>query len=215
LDDDNVVERDAIGHLVEGIQGESIGVSSPLIFHASAPDKVWYAGAWMSPASGIAVFPYRGGQPPRTTVPYETAFFHDAFLVRRTTFESVKGFDYHAFPIYLSEADFSEKMRKIGWSAVVVPSARVYHDVPVMRGTRGLLRNVHITEPSRAYYVARNRIIFMRRYRNPVEQLIFFSFFLPGLAFLHLSAILASEYPNRVYLARYYLGGIIAGLRTR
>lgn len=215
LDDDNVVDKSALTRLVEGMEDTGCAVAAPMIFYKSEPNKVWYAGSWMSPVSGIAAFPFRGGAPPKIVKPYETSFFHDAFMVRRDAFDTVGEFDPKGFPIYLSEADFGERLRRAGMRVFVVPAAKVWHDVPVLKGTRNLLRNVHITEPDRAYYVARNRTIFMKRYRGVRERFLYLSFVVMALAILHLSAILASKHTRKVAMIRYYLGGLIAGLRLR
>ena len=215
VDDDNVVASDAIAQLVSCATSESAGVIAPLIYYASEPEKIWYAGSWMSPISAVSVFPYRGRSDVRLEKPYATSLFHDAFMVSRSVFETIGMFDQKRFPIYLSEADYAERMRKRNLSVMVNPKAHVWHDVPVLRGTQNLLRHVHITEPSRAYYVARNRIVFMRMYRGVMQNLIFLAFFVPAFGALHLASILSSKHAAKVYFARYYLGGIIAGLRMR
>lgn len=215
VDDDNVIARDAIAQLVSCATSERAGVVAPLIYYASDPDRIWYAGSWMSPISAVSVFAYRGRTDVRLENPYETSLFHDAFMVKRSVFETIGMFDQKRFPIYLSEADYAERMRKRNLVVMVNPKAHVWHDVPVLRGTQNLLRHVHITEPSRAYYVARNRIVFMRMYRGVMQNLIFLAFFVPALSALHLASILSSKNAAKVYFARYYLGGIIAGLRIR
>jgi GT2 family glycosyltransferase len=136
-------------------------------------------------------------------------------MARRSLFDAIGNFDEKNFPIYLSEADFSERMKSRGFHALVVPSAVVWHDVPALAGIRSLLRHIHITEPSRAYYVARNRIIFVKKYRKLWQKLLFMLFFLPMIAALHSVTILASRHAHRVYLIRNYLGGVIDGLASR
>ncbi len=212
VDDDNVLDRKAIGELVGAAQGSVAGVVSPIIFYLEHPTILWYAGSWMSPLSGVAVFPYRGGSKPPQSEPYPTGLFHDVFMVRKNVFDVVGPFDVRNFPIYLSEADLSERMKMKGFSTLVVPAAIVWHDVPLLGGFRTLLRHMHITEPARAYYVARNRIIFVKRYRTLWQRLVFTLFFVPVIATIHLVSILASTHANRIYLVRNYLGGVIAGL---
>jgi hypothetical protein len=169
----------------------------------------------MSPMSGIAVFPYRGQRGVPLFRPAQTGLFHDVFMVRRSVFDAIGTFDQVGFPIYLSEADFAERMSLRGFKAFLIPTSRVWHDVPVLRGARNILRHTHITEPRRAYYVARNRMLFVKRYRGLWQRLIFLSFFVPASALFHLVAILSTKGEDRIYLARFYLGGIIAGLRLR
>lgn len=214
VDDDNVIEKTAISELVAGVASTGAGVVAPLIYYLSDPARIWYAGSWTSPVSGMAVFPHRGATGVSFPHPFRTVGFHDAFMVRRSVFDRVGLFDSVDFPIYLSEADFAERMKRQGITCSVAPGAKVWHDVPIFGGIRNLLRHMHITEPSRAYYVARNRIIYMRRYRNPSERFLFLTFFLPVIGLLHLVTILGSSNVGKIYFVRHYIGGIIDGLRA-
>jgi GT2 family glycosyltransferase len=78
--------------------------------------------------------------------------------------------------MYLSEADLSEKQRSRGYRVVVNPEARVTHDMETA-GTTGVLRNIRMTEPVRAYLVGRNRILYMRMHRNRVQFVVFLASF--------------------------------------
>jgi len=141
--------------------------------------------------------------------------FHSCFMVRRSAFEEAGGFDAENFPMYLGEADLSERLSKQRCQVIVDSGARIAHHIPD-RGFSSVLRNVHITEPSRAYFVGRNRIIFMRKHRNLASYFIFVIVFLPVIALIHLTLILTSRAGHKwTTLAGAYLRGILDGLGNR
>lgn len=214
LDDDNVIDSRAISEMTSCLETSDVAVAAPVIYYLGQPDTIWYAGSWMSPLTGVAVFPRRGSKRPPSEAPFSTVLFHDAFMVRRTVFDRIGSFDVKNFPIYLSEADLAERMKLAGMRVSVVPTAKVWHDIEELRGFRTLLRHMHVTVDFRAFYVARNRIIFMKKYRSVWQRLLFFSVTLPMLSLLHILVILqSSSSKSRAYLIRHYLGGLVAGLR--
>jgi GT2 family glycosyltransferase len=138
--------------------------------------------------------------------------FHNAFMMKRRAVDRVGFFDEESFPIFLSEADYSERIRRLGYSVLVVPSAKVWHDVPPPRSGISL-RAMHITDPVRAYFVARNRIILMWRYRKVSEFLAFFLLFEPVIVTVQLLSIILSQIPEKAAIATGYIKGILDGVR--
>jgi GT2 family glycosyltransferase len=72
------------------------------------------------------------------------------FLVRRTLFESLKGFDTRFF-VYLEDLDFSFRASQAGWSSFYLAEAQAYH-----RGG-GTSEQVKAT---RLFYALRSRILY-------------------------------------------------------
>jgi GT2 family glycosyltransferase len=212
VDDDNVLDKLAIRSLVRTlINLRDVGVVAPLTYYLDEPSRLWWAGARVGRISSIVAFPHKGQSGVHPRRPYLTDQFHNAFMVRREVFNILGGFDVRFFPIYLSEADFAERMQGTRQRAVVVPDSKVYHDVPVEL-RRASIREMHITEPLRAYYVARNRTIYMRLHRKAGEFLIFVFLFAPVVFLTHLLSILRSPNVDRSSLIRSYLKGVIDGL---
>ena len=215
VDDDNSVGPGVVARLAGLLEVyRDIGVAAPVILTDSG--RIWYAGGWVSPLSGLTVFNYRGHLPdslPEGQI--STHLFHSCFMVRRSAFEEAGGFDAENFPMYLGEADLSERLSKQRYQVIVDSGARIAHHIPD-RGFSSVLRNVHITEPSRAYFVGRNRIIFMRKHRNLASYFIFVIVFLPVIALIHLTLILTSRAGHKwTTLAGAYLRGILDGLGNR
>ena len=168
----------------------------------------------MGKVSGLFVAMFRGDA--ATSIPafpYRTELFHDAFMVRRDLLAQVGYFDELNFPMYLSEADLGARMAERGTSAVVVPDAKVWHNIPPLKGASSLLRGVHITEPVRAYFVGRNRLLYMRRHRGALAFLVNAAVFEPFFITIHLFAMVSgnSSFPW-THLFGPYLRGVLDGL---
>jgi len=217
IDDDNIVDRACIRELVKALNAEGLAmVASPVVYYKSQPSRVWFAGGWFAPVSGIYVAAYRGGPTRLPRAPYYTGTFHDAFMVRREVFERVGYFDEVRFPMYLSEADLAARLKERGYKALIVPASKVWHNITPLQGTSGLLRGMHITEPVRAYFVGRNRLLYMRRHSNPLAFLLHVVIFEPVIVSMHLYAMLSGHKEVRwTTLFGPYLRGVFDGLAGR
>ena len=107
------------------------------------------------------------------------------------------------------------KIRKLGYNALVVPTAKVYHGIEPVRGLQSLLRGVQIVEPARAYFVGRNRIVFMRRHRTKMFFLVHVAVFLPFLTVIHTLGVASSKTFKPTQLIGPYLRGVLDGLSMR
>jgi GT2 family glycosyltransferase len=210
LDDDNVVDRFAIALLVEAMRRENhLGVTAPVTYYLGDVRRIWWAGARMDRISSITSFPYKDATGLKISDPYPSQMFHNAFMINRSAIKRVGFFDEKAYPIFLSEADYSERLRRFGLRVYVVPAARVWHDVPIPTGYAFLSRRaMHITDPVRAYFVARNRILFMWRYRKVSEFLLFFVLFEPFIIVIQLLSVLLSNSDKKARMAIRYLRGV-------
>jgi GT2 family glycosyltransferase len=218
IDDDNIVDVHAIEELSANLDADPLCmVASPVICYTSQPKRIWFAGGWLAPVSALFVAAFRGRDVASLPkMPYQTELFHDAFMVKREAFEQVGYFDEKSFPMYLSEADFAARLKEKGFSAAVVPAARIWHSIAPLEGRSSLLRGIHITEPVRAYFVGRNRLLYMRRHANLAAFLLHVAVFEPVLISIHLFAMLSG--PSRGAKTRLfgpYLRGVFDGLVGR
>lgn len=62
--------------------------------------------------------------------PHDSEDFPNAFIIRREVFSRIGLFNSTLFPIHYDEADFCQRVIKAGYKIMVVPSARVWHDIP-------------------------------------------------------------------------------------
>lgn len=165
IDDDCTVTPGSIRTLTKSL-GEDfqLGMVGPVIGHLSDPSRIWCAGVSRGKWTGRTSL--RGARlrvEEALSLPRESEEFPSVFAVRRECFASVEGFDSRSFPMHMGEADFGERVSSRGYRIELVPEAVVLHDVQV---EESLARRLHITSPSRAFLVAKDRGVFIRRQRD-------------------------------------------------
>lgn len=80
------------------------------------------------------------------------------FLVRRTAFEALGGFDERFF-VYFEETDFARRMRSRGWTCRYLAGASVYHRGGGASEQAGA---------ERLFYAAASRILYARKHFGPL-----------------------------------------------
>ena len=202
LDDDNVIDKDSIGFLARQLgRAESVAVSCPIIYYLSRPEEVWTSSILRN-----TVFPgfYKlHKEVPIAGTTAKTFAFHNSFMVKRTVFDELCGFDSATFPIRFGEVDFAHRLQARGYVALVVPEAKVWHDLG--------WQMAHV-DSTRAYYTERNRIIVVKKYFSR-RDFVFYCFsilpFITGYLLVH-HFIAAND--GRLRAASGLLRGVAAGL---
>jgi hypothetical protein len=72
------------------------------------------------------------------------------FLVRRSVFEALQGFDEQFF-VYYEEVDFSRRAREAGWRSIYLANAQAFH------AGGGTSNQVKAT---RLFYISRSRLLY-------------------------------------------------------
>lgn len=173
IDDDNVVDRNTIRELVEFMEKHpEVGVAGPIMYFLSDPKRIWCAGVkrnyWITITRLIGFNTRDDGL---LREPYESEDFPNAFMVRREVFEKVGLFNSKLFPIHYDEGDFCQRVRRAGYKVMVVPTAKVWHDMPLPE--HGRASTLHLKSSLRAYYASRNRFIFHWKWsRNMLQRIV-------------------------------------------
>jgi len=212
VDDDNVIHPHTIAELVRAVSSNAdVGIAGPIMYYLGDPEHVWCSGTSRNYLTSTTRFSTT--RPDGSTDCYQTEDIPNAFMVRRSVFETAGYFDQEQFAQHMEEADFCRRAAKKGFQIVMVPRAIVWHDVPVRSWPYRGTRNLHISSSERAYYVARNRILFMRKYAGTWKFIIFTVAFLPPIALSHLTMILKEKglADRRGGFAESYLRGLIDG----
>ncbi|MEM3663748.1 MAG: glycosyltransferase family 2 protein [Candidatus Jordarchaeales archaeon] len=221
VDDDNIIDRDCISELFRVLErdaGFRIGVVAPIMYYYGRPDRVWCAGVVRSMTTSLTRFVGRDiaikGKLDSLIV---SSDFPNCFMVRREVIEKVGFFDEKNFPVHYEEADFGERVRGAGFRLVCNPRAKVWHDLPLPEEVNDKARLLHVHSELRAYYAARNRMIFHRKYSKKWQLLFFISLFNWFFTLYYLMIILWSKRPvmERLKTAKAYLKGILDGLTTK
>src|SRR2546425_8026166 len=212
VDDDNVVDPDAIAELVKAINDNThAGIAGPIMYYLRDPGNVWCSGVSRNFLTSITRFSTE--KPDGSASCYLTDDIPNAFMIRKRVFDDVGDFDQVGFVQHLAEADFSTRAARKGFEAIMVPKATVWHDVPVRKWPYRGARNLHMSTSERAYHVARSRVLFMRKYAGPWGFVLFTVAFLPPIALSHIVMILRETKigDQRVAFAGSYARGLIDG----
>jgi len=97
-----------------------------------------------------------------------TAYVHGAAMMIPRSVVEKTGMMAEDYFLYYEELDWCEQIRNAGFKIYVEPNAKIYHKESISVGKMSTLKT---------YYLNRNRILFMRRHRSPIN-VFFFSLFL-------------------------------------
>jgi len=206
LDHDTTVGRNTLNELMSVMQSNhNIGIAGPAVYYYNDPKRVWGLGTSINMVTGRVSFNEAGkidnGQFVKVI---DVQVLPTAFLVESEVIDKVGLFDDIFFAVY-EDTDFCFRVKEAGYKVICVTTAKVWHKVSLNEREQqlGVLR--------RAYYVARNRIIFMRKHAKPLN---FFSFLIvsaPIFAFYY--TLQSSKYFDNSATREYYKG-LLDGLKV-
>ena len=204
LDSDTVVDSEMISNLVHSASNPKIGIVAPKMYSYFEPKRIWFAGAEFdmvsSRAKNVGVNEIDDGDYEQATT---ISHAPTCFLVRTELAELVKGHDRRFFQSY-ADADFAFRLSDLGYIHRYSPKALLYHKVPPRDRARSL-RSLGLESPMRAYYYARNKILFMRRHATRKQFVVFMTVFMPIIALGYIEKI--TRYGGgSTYLSPYLTG---------
>lgn len=158
LNNDTEVEPDFLEPLVEKMEANpNIGVVSPKIRFFHSPEIIQYAG--YNPINPITQRGGAKGFGEKDTGQYEedaeVAYGHGAAMMIPMHVIQKAGLMADVFFLYYEELDWAHRIRNAGYKVYYVHNSLVYHKESISTGGR--------VSPLRAYYMTRNRILYLRR----------------------------------------------------
>ncbi|MBA7494791.1 hypothetical protein ES702_05368 [subsurface metagenome] len=213
VDSDNVVARNTISELVKAIHSNPLlGVVCPLTYYLEDPLRIWWAGTIRSKITSLT---RSIGQDQLDLNQFKTLIesesFRNAFMVRTKLIQNLGLFDEKYFPIHYDEADLSERIKREGVKIVVVPTAKIWHNIP--RKTK--YRSLHIPSKLRAYYGIRSRVLFHKKWSsNLLELIVALSSISLITVYYAVMALFYAPQPQKYDIFKSTLQGFIDGLRT-
>lgn len=130
------------------------------------------------------------------------------WMVKKSVFEKIGNYDEDYFIPY-EDSDFSLRARKAGYKLYCVSSAKAWHQGIKKTFVHPWVEWLGITSPERAYRVARNKIIFMKKNAPFLNSIFFLVVMTPIYIFLHSVLIVSS---GRIDILRKYFSGLKSGL---
>jgi len=190
LDSDTTVDKNLLLELVSVAESDpKIGIVCPKMYYADQKNIIWYAGARVnlltSQTKNIGCNQKDVGQ---FNSVRETDFAPTAYLVTKEVFNKLKGHDETFFMTY-GDTDYGFRARKSGFQVVFCPKAKLWHHLGKEENIK-TIRALGFNMPMRAYYFARNRVIFMKKHAPKKNFLIFILFFFPLLTLYYIYKIL-------------------------
>lgn len=214
VDNDNIVCPNMIELLVKEMeQDDRIGLVGPLSINKYSDNTIWLASGDYHFFSSRPKTLYAGKKPEDVVLEkrYPTCYSPNIMMVSRKTIDRVGGFDKSYFAMY-EEADFGYRIKNAGFEEYIVTDARTNHMNYVGEDEQVKLRFLGIGFPKRAYYYAKNRTVFMRKYAKWYHKITYYLIFIHVFT-LYYSAI-ALRYGRRD-IAKAWFRGTIVGLGTK
>lgn len=181
LDSDTIVHKNLLKELIKVAKSDHlIGIVCPKMYYYKPKNVIWYAGSFVnlltSRTQNIGCNQQDNGQFDQIK---ETQFAPTAYLVTKKAAKKLKGHDESLFMTY-GDTDYGFRARKMGFKVIFAPKAHLWHRIKKKENIK-TIRALGFNLPMRAYYFARNRVIFMKRHAPKLNFLIFMLFFFPFL----------------------------------
>ena len=179
LDSDTLVDTNLVTELVRVAESDPrVGVVCPKMYYIEPKDVIWYAGAEVnlltSRTKNIGCNEVDRGQYDQLR---PTQFAPTAYLVTRKTADKLSGHDESLFMTY-GDTDYGFRAKAAGFKVVFCPRACLWHRIKMEENITSI-RALGYNRPMRAYYFARNRVLFMKRHAPPLNFFVFLLVFLP------------------------------------
>lgn len=183
LDSDTVVDKNILTELVKLAESDSkIGVVCPKMYYMDRKNTIWYAGSvvnlFTSQTRNIGANEEDNGQCDQIR---ETQFAPTAYLATRKAVDKLKGHEEDFFMTY-GDTDYGFRAQKAGLKVVFCPKAKLWHRLKTHENS-STIRALGYNLPMRAYYFARNRVVFMKRHAPLINFSIFMILFFPLITF--------------------------------
>ncbi len=133
LNNDTVVEPDAVTRLVDAVAGTQVGAVAPKILFFAAPDRIWYGGGRFSALRGLGVHERQGERDmPGTDAEVRDITFVTGCccLLSAGALRRVGGFSDDFFA-YVEDVELSVRLARAGYRLLYQPAARIRHRVPM------------------------------------------------------------------------------------
>lgn len=181
------------------------GAVSPKIKFAYAPDTIQYAG--FTPMSSVSLRNRRIGNHEKDTGRYnvagETAFVHGACMLTSRSVLEKAGAMTTVYFLFYEELDWSNQLRRAGYTIWYEPAASVYHKES---------KSVKKKSPVKYYYLTRARILYARRNGTGLKKLLS-CLYLSSVVFL--KNLVSAAVHNQPGLIKAYTCGTWRGLTDK
>jgi hypothetical protein len=205
LNNDTVVDKRFLSEMMKAAESdEKIGIVCPKVYFYSKPKLLQYAGLKFDFNKGESVLIGYDKLDKGQFDKIQEADFcgGTCMLVKKEVFEKAGFFDKMYF-LYFEDNDFGFRARKSGYKIIFCPKAKIWHKISASTGGQ--------TNPTKEYYLARNNLIFMKKYSKKSLLINFIPHYLINAALCSLSFI----WNGRLDLFNARIKGVYDGLKWK
>lgn len=209
-DDDAYADRDMVKYLVEAFEKtKDAGMIQPLVYDKQKKNMLQGAGHDIDLITGrIKAWGVKEKDSGQYEGLREVPMCGCVWMVKREVFDRIDNYDSDYFIPY-EDSDFSIRARKANFKLYCYSEAKTWHRGIKTTFVHPWIEWLGITTKERAYRVARNKMIFMRKHSPCPKNLIFFFILLPIYLFTHSLIILSAR---RLDIAIGYWMGFLSGI---
>jgi GT2 family glycosyltransferase len=191
LDSDTVVDNRCLSEMVALAESDqSVDFICPKIYYFDKRQTIWCAGAAInlltSQAKNRGTNEEDRGQFDQVV---KTGYSPTAYLVTAKLAKKLNG---HRQDLFMSfgESDYGYRAQKEGAKVVFCPKAKLWHRINQAENIHSI-RALGFNLPLRAYYFARNRMVFMKAHASRFNFFVFLVIFFPALTLYITGKIIA------------------------
>lgn len=155
INNDTIVAPDALKRLVRVAEREpEAGIVAPAICYLDDPERVWSAGGTINWHEGIVRMSYIDTLAANLpAAAYPTDHVTGCCLLLRAGALRRAGLIDRRFFLYFEETEWCVRIARSGYTILVEPAARIWHDISPAEQTGS---------PAIAYYMTRNQLLFFK-----------------------------------------------------
>ena len=207
VDDDNYLEPQAIEWALEAIEKEGVGIVGFMACYDDKKNYIADGGSNRNYLTGFTTGVYTNFfWPDIGHKPYEVDEVANAFMIHAEDFFMLYGFDEKNFPIDLDEADLCKRIKDLGMKVMMCPMARCYHKSQTYSHIPDFRR------PRNAYFMGRNRVIYQRKFNNPLRYWVYIGVFMPVFVGFYSMSLIWRRKPLMIW---HFMRGVIDGIFGR
>jgi GT2 family glycosyltransferase len=171
LNSDTILFKDSIEPLIEFMEmNPKVGMASPKVLYPDNKTIQYSGGNTINPYTGrgkqLGFLEEDFGQYDRC---YETGWGHGAaLLVPRKVIEKIGPMP-EVYFLYYEEIDWGEQAKRAGYKVNFIGTSKIIHKEAISMGGN--------ESETKAYYMTRSRLLYMRRNSSGITRIIGFAFF--------------------------------------
>lgn len=167
LNNDTIVESDFLNNMLESFENSNVGIVGCKIMYFSEQNRIWFAGGkinWIKfIGKHFGIKELDDGTYDREG---QIEFMTGCCMLIKTDLIREIGLLPEEYFMYYEDVEYCLRTNDAGYKIWYNPKAKIYHKVGISGGGEGSAFSIR--------WITRNRLIFMKRYRHKVNNIMFY-----------------------------------------